>query len=55
MITEKTKKELTDIFDNLSPENADHFLELLRCTLRGEQVMEKKLSPTSTQPHQATV
>ena len=48
MINEQTKKEMSEIFDNLTPENADHFLELLRFTLRGEEVMKKKLTHTNT-------
>lgn len=54
MITEKTKKELIEILNNLSSENTEHYIELIKCTLRGEQVMQKKLTEKH-QSHQAAL
>lgn len=48
MLDEKTKKEMGEIFDNLSQENSDRFMELLRFTLKGEEAMKKKLTNPNT-------
>nr|DAI52549.1 MAG TPA: hypothetical protein [Caudoviricetes sp.] len=55
MLDEKTKKEMGEIFDNLSQENSDRFMELLRFTYKGEEAMRKKMTHSSTIKHQSSV